>query len=121
MAAAQIAEDAETAPVIVENCTAPLEEAVTEIPAATPQQVVPSREQPEESPSLQVAEDIEPPMEVSEDSGPTKPQDNPLRSVDPDLIQARVQNLPIEIRQIVENDFKGEYTAIEKIDSNKLI
>jgi len=121
LAATQIAEDAETAPVIVENCTAPLEEAVTEIPAATPQQVVPSREQPEESPSLQVAEDIEPPMEVSEDSGPTKPQDNPLRSVDPDLIQARVQNLPIEIRQIVENDFKGEYTAIEKIDSNKLI
>jgi len=41
--------------------------------------------------------------------------------VDPDLIQARVQNLPPEIRQIVENDFKGEYAAIEKIDPGKLI
>jgi len=121
LAAAQIAEDAKPAPVILEDCTAPLAEAITAIPAATPEQVVPKREQDEESPSLQVAEDVDQLKEVTEDSDPTKPQDNPLRSVDPDLIQARVQNLPSEIRQIVENDFKGEYAAIEKIDPDKLI
>ena len=121
LAAALIAEDAKPAPVILEDCTAPLAEAITAIPAATPEQVVPKREQDEESPSLQVAEDVDQLKEVTEDSDPTKPQDNPLRSVDPDLIQARVQNLPSEIRQIVENDFKGEYAAIEKIDPDKLI
>jgi DNA polymerase-3 subunit gamma/tau len=118
---AQITENAEPAPVVVENYTAPLEETINEIPTATPDQVVPSREQSEEGLSLQVAEDVEPPMEVNEGTDPTIPLDNPLRSVDPDLIQARVQNLPPEIRQIVENDFKGEYAAIEKIDPDKLI
>ena len=54
----------------------------------------------------------------------TKSEDTPsndLRITDPDVIEQRVQALPAEIRKIVEEDFKGEYVAVEKIDSDKLI
>jgi hypothetical protein len=46
---------------------------------------------------------------------------NDLRITDPDVIEQRVQALPAEIRKIVEEDFKGEYVAVEKIDPDKLI
>jgi len=46
---------------------------------------------------------------------------NDLRITDPDVIEQRVKALPAEIRKIVEEDFKGEYVAVEKIDSDKLI
>ena len=46
---------------------------------------------------------------------------NDLRVTDPDVIEQRVQALPAEIRKIVEEDFKGEYVAVEKIDPDKLI
>ena len=46
---------------------------------------------------------------------------NDLRITDPDVIEQRVHALPAEIRKIVEEDFKGEYVAVEKIDPDKLI
>ena len=46
---------------------------------------------------------------------------NDLRITDPNVIEQRVQALPAEIRKIVEEDFKGEYVAVEKIDPDKLI
>jgi DNA polymerase-3 subunit gamma/tau len=46
---------------------------------------------------------------------------NDLRITDPDVIEQRVQALPAAIRKIVEEDFKGEYVAVEKIDPDKLI
>ena len=105
----------------VEKSPESIEEEIADIPTATPEQVVAVEEQPQESLSLQIKEEVEPTIDSSNDKGLVKPQDNPLRSVDPDLIQARIQILPTEIRQIVENDFKGEYAAIEKIDPDKLI
>ena len=44
-----------------------------------------------------------------------------LRNTDPELIKKRVNVLPPEIRKLVEEDFKGEYVAVEKIDPDKLI
>ena len=55
---------------------------------------------------------------------PKKREDAPandLRITDPDVIEQRVQALPAKIRKIVEEDFKGEYVAVEKIDPDKLI
>jgi len=121
LAAVLITEDAEPASAVVENSPLPIKEEGQELPSSTPEQVVAFDRQPEENASLQVAEEVEPKLELNKDTDRSKPEDNPLRSVDSDMIQARVQNLPAEIRQIVENDFKGEYAAIEKIDPDKLI
>lgn len=62
------------------------------------------------------------PPQVVDRSG--KREDVPmdvLRVTDPDVIEQRVQALPAKIRKIVEEDFKGEYVAVEKIDPDKLI
>jgi DNA polymerase III gamma/tau subunit len=46
---------------------------------------------------------------------------NDLRIVDPEKIKERVDELPEEIREIVEKKFKAEYVALEKIDPQILI
>jgi DNA polymerase-3 subunit gamma/tau len=46
---------------------------------------------------------------------------NKLRIVDPEKIKERVDELPEDIREIVEKKFKAEYVALEKIDPQILI
>lgn len=44
-----------------------------------------------------------------------------LRSIDPETISRRVRSLPSSIRAIIEDKFRGEYSAVERIDPQKLI
>ena len=44
-----------------------------------------------------------------------------LRITDPDKVAQRADALPEAIRELVENKFKAEYVALEKIDPEKLI
>ena len=45
----------------------------------------------------------------------------PLRVTDPEKIHDRIQSLPVEVREVIDEKFRGEYFAIERIDRNKLI
>jgi DNA polymerase-3 subunit gamma/tau len=121
LAAAKIAESVAPKSADVGKSSNPIEEEIAYIPIASPGQVVAVEEQLEESLSVEVENEEKPQIHNSDGKDLVKPQNNPLRSVDPDLIQARIQILPEEIRKIVEEDFKGEYVAVEKIDPDKLI
>lgn len=44
-----------------------------------------------------------------------------LRTVDPEKVQERVDQLPPVIREVVEGKFKAQYVALEKIDPEILI
>ena len=44
-----------------------------------------------------------------------------LRTIDPEKIEKRVNELPVEIRKVVEEKFKAKYVALEKIDPEILI
>ena len=44
-----------------------------------------------------------------------------LRTVDPEKVQGRVDQLPPVIREVVEGKFKAKYVALEKIDPEILI
>ena len=45
----------------------------------------------------------------------------PLRVTDPEKILDRIQSLPVEVREVIDEKFRGEYFAIERIDRNILI
>ena len=45
----------------------------------------------------------------------------PLQSTDPEKIHQRMVLLPESVRQVIDEKFRGEYFAIERIDKNKLI
>ena len=40
----------------------------------------------------------------------------PLRVTDPEKIRDRIQSLPKEVREVIDEKFRGEYFAIERID-----
>ena len=74
-----------------------------------------------ENPEMEEQGDTQPPQAVDTTEKREDVPVNDLRITDPDVIEQRVQALPAEIRKIVEEDFKGEYVAVEKIDPDKLI
>jgi len=45
----------------------------------------------------------------------------PRQSTDPDKIKERIRSLPPAVRKVVEEKFRGEYFALERIDPDKLI
>ena len=45
----------------------------------------------------------------------------PRQSTDPDKIKERIGSLPPAVRKVVEEKFRGEYFALERIDPDKLI
>jgi len=45
----------------------------------------------------------------------------PRQSTDPDKIKERIGSLPPTVRKVVEEKFRGEYFALERIDPDKLI
>ena len=45
----------------------------------------------------------------------------PRQSTDPDKIKERIGSLPPAVRKVVEEKFRGEYFALERIDPEKLI
>jgi DNA polymerase III gamma/tau subunit len=74
-----------------------------------------------ENPEKEEQVEAQPPRAVDTSEKREDAPANDLRITDPDVIEQRVQALPAEIRKIVEEDFKGEYVAVEKIDPDKLI
>lgn len=45
----------------------------------------------------------------------------PRQSTDPEKIKERIESLPQAVRKVVEEKFRGEYFALERIDPDKLI
>ena len=45
----------------------------------------------------------------------------PRQSTDPDKIKERIGSLSPAVRKVVEEKFRGEYFALERIDPDKLI
>jgi len=113
--------DLEPVTPITEESSPHTAEAVSEESVTNSVEEIALQEQSEEYSDLQVVEDSKVGNKTQKVPDLSKPQENPLRTEDPDQILTKVQNLPAEIRQIVENDFKGEYAAIERIDPDKLI
>ena len=54
------------------------------------------------------------------DANPSSPKKT-LQTTDPEIIKQRMEALPQEVRKVVDEKFRGEYFAIEKIDSTKLL
>jgi DNA polymerase-3 subunit gamma/tau len=52
---------------------------------------------------------------------PPNSEKNSLQSTDPEQIKQRMEALPKAVREVVDQKFQGEYFAIEKIDTSKLI
>ena len=73
------------------------------------------------NPENEVKVEAQPSQAVDTSGKREETHTNDLRITDPDVIEQRVKALPAEIRKIVEEDFKGEYVAVEKIDPDKLI
>ena len=45
----------------------------------------------------------------------------PLQVIDPEQIKTRMEALPKDVREVVDEKFRGEYFSIERIDRSKLI
>ena len=54
------------------------------------------------------------------DANPSSPKKT-LQTTDPEIIKQRMEALPQQVRKVVDEKFRGEYFAIEKIDSTKLL
>ena len=53
-------------------------------------------------------------------ANPSSPKKT-LQTTDPEIIKQRIEALPQQVRKVVDEKFRGEYFAIEKIDSTKLL
>ena len=74
--------------------------------------------------SVQVEESVQ--SELTDTDLPTVDTQNiesapPRQSTDPEKIKERIGSLPPAVRKVVEEKFRGEYFALERIDPDKLI
>ncbi len=52
---------------------------------------------------------------------PLEKKKTDLQVTDPEKIKSRMEKLPVEVRELIDEKFRGEYFSIEKIDRNILI
>jgi DNA polymerase-3 subunit gamma/tau len=101
-------------------------------PIETLPEVVLDSEDAEEPPPVQMVQEEQEPirlpassasthMTVDDDSESGKPKLPDSQVVDEAKIAERVKTLPESTRKIFEEDFRGTYVAIERIDHDKLI
>lgn len=67
------------------------------------------------------AESQDPPVSNKDVKKSSRNAKEGLQIKDPEKIRTRMEKLPSEVRKIVDEKFRGEYFAIERIDKSKLI